>query len=225
MSIVAPGDRYTASSLGVYYADQSIAHLELNLTDASLWEYIQDVDKSIIGNDYTTGGSETNYKVEWYISDESIASFVDTIAVTSNSITLRFNNIQTDSLVFTVYARSMQFRTEILLSTRITVRNSIVTESIQILSELNKTDDNNENYYLDLKAGESVQIEARNYSSLGDVTNEDVFIVVADDFGNQSRAVTVDNITKTITAGTTNLASELNIIIFARFSFAPFIIL
>ena len=216
MSIVAPGDRYTASSLGVYYADQSIAHLELNLTDASLWEYIQDVDKSIIGNDYTTGGSETNYKVEWYISDESIASFVDTIAVTSNSITLRFNNIQTDSLVFTVYARSMQFRTEILLSTRITVRNSIVTESIQILSELNKTDDNNENYYLDLKAGESVQIEARNYSSLGDVTNEDVFIVVADNFGNQSRAVTVDNITKTITAGTTNLASELNIIIFAR---------
>lgn len=214
---------YIYDQLGIYYKDRSEVELVVSLTNNNLWNYVQSYEQNTdqIGIDNTTGDNieETGNNLRRVVWTTTGANGLETLAQTDYSISLRANSAQTSGAYSrTIVAIIRQFNTEFSFVVQINVREPILTDRIEITSNVSVRDDDRENPYINLRAGESYQITANNYSTDGAVTNPDIFLVVADRFGNSDyNSVQVDNDTNTITVRDSIASTEgLQLIVFAR---------
>ena len=206
--------RYVESSLGAYNKDDSKATLQISISDENLWNYTQ---MSTQAESFNIGVQNEDYRVVWYTEN---GERIRTDEQTDNSISLTFtgNNQSTDSYREDIYAEIVQFNTIYTLRCLVTVQRPIITQSVTITSDVNITDDLNQEYYLDLKAGETYTLTAENYSPLGTVTKPDIFMVVVNNYGNQNNnSIIIDNDNHTLTVRETiSNASNLRLIVFAK---------
>lgn len=224
-------DKYMYEYLGAYYKDQASVNLEISILGENkqyLWNYVQAQNQESNYNigvsgetvDEETGEVSVNqYKVIWYTQNNDDS--VRTDAQGDKNIGLTFRSGQNVDLYYCdIYAEVRQFNTIFRFRSRITVHNPIITEYLTVESEVNYTADDRQDYYIDLKAGEEYVVQASNFSTLGNVTNDDIYMVIVDNLGNQNyyNIISVDNNTNTLRVrddeiGTIN---RLNLIIFAK---------
>lgn len=207
--------RYYSEYLGVYYADQSHAELEI-LMNEKLWNYVTGVKKSI-------NGSEKTALVDWKIDDKTSVAVIEDSnenekGVISNlKFGLNFGMVMgKNSYIRTVKAYVYQFENIFELQCVFNVEKPILTERLTINSEMKSTD---EKYYINLKNGESYQVDATNNSSKGIVTNSEIVIQVADAYGSAYNAkdyFDVNQTTSTITVKKVDGANNFKLIVFAK---------
>lgn len=220
---------YVYDQLGVYYKDQSKIELVVGLRNGNLWNYVQAYSQNDeilgIGNipsDETEESEDTaqNLKrVVWTITNSEGYEGLLAQEQTDNSLTIRAVSSQyTGQYTRTLVAVIRQFNTEFSFVVQVTVCEPIISERLEITSNVSVRDNGIENPYINLRAGETYQISANNYSIDGSVTNPDIFVVVSDRFGNSDYdSVSVDQATNTITVHDEITASNgLKIIVFAR---------
>ncbi len=226
-------DRYMLEYLGAYYLDQASVNLEVSILGEDrqyLWNYVQaynqeeDYNIGITSNETVDGETgethvDNQYKVVWYTENND---FITTDDQGDKNIELTFSRGQdeyTTSYYRDIYAQVKQFNTTYTFRSRVTVHKPIITQTITVESEVNFTADSRQEYYIDLKAGEEYQVVAENSSTEGNVTNDDIFMVMVDNQGNQNyNFVTLDNNTYTLTVREGELSSNANLklIIFAK---------
>ena len=206
--------RFVESSLGAYNKDDSKATLQISISDENLWNYTQ---MSTQDSSYNIGIQDQDYRVVWYTEN---GDRIRTDYQTDNSISLTFtgDNQSNASYREDIYAEIVQFNTVYTLRCLVTVQRPIITQSITITSDVNITEDINQEYYLDLRAGQTYQLTAENYSPLGEVSNPDIFMVVVNSYGNQNNnSIIIDNDNHTLTVRETiSNASNLSLIVFAK---------
>ena len=225
-------DLYMYEYLGAYYKDQASIDLEIAINGEDkqyLWNYVQvqnqesnyniGVSSEII--DEETGETiDKQYKVIWYTQDNDDDNVI-TDSQGDKNIGLTFRSGQNvNTYYFDIYAEVKQFNTTFRFRSRITVNKPIITEYLTIESEVNYTTDERQDYYIDLKSGEEYVVNASNFSTEGNVSNDDIYMVVVDNQGNQNyyNTITVDNNTNTLTVrdGEIGSITRLNLIIFAK---------
>ncbi len=227
--------RYMYDSLGVYDKNLASATLNINLINPSLWNYIQSGEQTgaigVVGNssgtqtgegeegagDGTENSVNNYFKVVWR-TDSANAPLIYTETQGNNSVSLRFNTVGTiSSYTCIIYATFTQFNSDPFnIMFTITVERPVLTESIQITSELNTLTENGTEYYLNLKAGEDpYTITYKSFSSEGDVTSSGIYMVVVDRYGNKNNSVSISGNSLSVRS---NLVSgnNLRLIVFAR---------
>ena len=226
-------DRYMLEYLGSYYLDQAHANLEVSIIGEDkqyLWNYVQAHNQEEEYNigvtstehvDENTGETiiDNQYKVVWYTENND---FITTDSQGDKNIELIFSKGQdsyTTSYYKDIYAEVKQFNTTFTFRSRVTVHRPIITQSIRVNSEVNITVDDRQDYYIDLKAGEEYTVETENFSSEGNVTNDEIYMVIVDNQGNQNyNFISIDYKTNTLKVrdGELNTNIDLKLIIFAK---------
>lgn len=224
-------DLYMYEYLGEYYKDQASINLEIAIAGEDkqyLWNYVQTQTQESNFNigvsetfDEQTGETNKNqYRVIWYTQNNDDDRVI-TNSQGDKNIDLTFRSGQNVSTYyFDIYAELKQFNTTFRFRSRITVNKPIITEYLTLESEINYTTDERQDYYIDLKAGEEYVVEASNHSNEGEVSNDDIYMVIVDNQGNQNyyNTISVDNNTNTLSVreGLLESITELNLIIFAK---------
>ena len=198
--------RYMKDYLGVYNLADSQAELQINLTE-DLWSYVTiqgllDVD--------------AEKKVDWIIDSYSGVTHTEI----KNDLDLEFHKITgVSKYTRTVKAYVEQFDKIFEFICVFNVEKPIITERLVIDSPVKMRDDQNQNYYINLKNSESYTVEARKYSSKGDVTHEGLIIQVSDKNGsayNASDYFHINQETSTITVKNVDNSHGFKLIIFAK---------
>ncbi len=225
-------DRYMYNYLGAYYKDQATVDLEIQILGEDnqyLWNYVQaynQEDNYNIGitsqesTDQETGETYTNqYSVVWYTEN---ADYVITDSQGDKNIELTFSaeqDLNATSYYRDIYAYVRQFNTTFTFRSRVTVHRPIISQAVSIESDVYYTQDTRQDFYIDLKAGEEYAITANTFSSEGEVTNNEIFMVIVDNQGNQNyNFVTIDNNTNTLHVRDVEFGSytDLRLIVFAK---------
>lgn len=153
--------RYVSNYLSVYHKELSNAELSINMKE-DLWHYV-------------TGEN----KITWSIDNGTGV----TRQVVEGKYVLTFNEVRgSESYVRTVKAHISQFDTLFEFQCVFYVEKPIVTERLLIDSAV-RFDSINQSYYINLKKGETYEMIARNISSLGQVSNPEIIIQVAEQYG------------------------------------------
>ncbi len=199
--------------LGAYDKDKSIARLEISLTNNDLWNYVQSYVQEDIFNIPTE--SNNKYKVVWY-TEKAYSSYITRLDQMQQSIELQFSG-NGSSYYKDIYAEIKQFNNTISLRCRVVVDAPIITEELTIKSPTEIVDGYN-TPIINLKAGETYQMDVKNLSNHGKVTNPGIYMVVVDNYGNvDTSSVIVDNATGKLTVrDRDSLTSGLRVIVFAK---------
>lgn len=169
-----------------------------------------------------TGSNENNNQNPIYVtwSSETDSDLVEILSQDYNSIELKFNNNSSyTAYSVVIYATFVQFNQKpFTLIFTINVEVPVLTEHVQILSELEEIIEGSTDYSLNLKAGEVYTLTAKNIAGNREVTSPEVYMVVVDRFGNVStNNVTVDNENLTLTVNDNLLGgNDLKLIVFAK---------
>jgi len=164
----SPNVRYFEEYLGEYYKDKANVELEIVMRD-DLWNYVTPID----GN---------NNIIKWTIDDTSGLKNANI----PNTKNWNFTFIETtgeSEYKRVVKCYIQQFETTFELSCEFDVYTPIVTEKLVITSDVLVTDDDVQEYYINLKNGGEYQVTARNESNSGEVTHPEIMIQVADKNG------------------------------------------
>lgn len=192
--------RYIQEYLGEYYKQDSQAELVIS-ADESLWNYV-------------TGDKD----VEWIVDDKTGLTEIED--VDKHSYSLVFSEIRgKTNYTKTVKAYVRQFDKLFEFQCVFNVKKPIITERLIIKSDVKITDDAQEIYYINLKEGESYTLIAENYSSLGEVTNAEILIQVADEFGSAYKVqdyFDVNQTTSTIRVKKVDNLNNFQLIVFAK---------
>ncbi len=191
---------YVDNYLGVYYKDKAVANLEINM-DEDLWNYTT----SQYGNNVADAA-----KIRWVVDGTEKEEFKDL-----KKITLSFAGNSEYTQVVRAYVE--QFDNIFELQCVFDVRKPILSERLRIKSELNL--DADENYYINLKNGESYTVLAENFSSLGDVTHAETIIQVFDENGSAYTAsdyFDVDQANNKITVKKVDRVHTFKLVVFAK---------
>ena len=194
---------YNQQYLGVYYQDKATADLEITMED-SLWNYITMQYGKDAGDEAFVRWVVDGTEVEDYKNNQNVSLTFATVAGLSEYTRV-------------VRAYVKQFESIFELQCVFDVRKPIVSERLRIKSELNL--DVNDNYYINLKNGESYQVVAENYSSLGDVTHAETIIQVFDENGSAYSAreyFDVDQANNKITVKKVDEAHKFKLVVFAK---------
>ena len=194
--------KYMSDYLGIYHEDNSKASLQVSMSDDALWKY-------------TTGENEIDWKID------ELTSVVVTEDKTNHLYNLQFGKVLTGQTSYTriVKAYVYQFDNVFEVQCVIDVKKPVLTEKLIIKSDVEITDDDSQTYYINLKKGETYQMVAENYSSLGDVTNSEIIIQVADQYGSAYSAKNYFNINQNkseITVKEISQTSQFKLIVFAK---------
>lgn len=195
--------RYISKYLGAYYSDKSSAELEIEMSD-SLWNY---VTLSGAGNE-----------VEWKIDVEHAAN---NFIKDGRKASVRFDEVlgQTQ-YVRVVRAYVRQFNKIFELQCVFNIEKPILSEKVIINSPIELRDDISQEYYINLKNGDTYTVEAKNYSGRGVVTHPEIEIQAFAANGSASAAkeyIEVDQTNKKIKVIKVDAnAPELKLVVFAR---------
>ncbi len=188
--------RYMSDYLGVYYQDKSQAQLTVNM-DEEKWNYVT-----------------AENKIDWRINNSNYVEDIES----EYSCSYKFNSSNDGSnYERTVSAFIHQFDNIFELRCVFFVEKPILTERVIIESDVyeNKT----EGLYINLKKGERYEIRANNFSPLGDVTNSDIIIQVADSYGKALTAYEyfdIDQTNSRITVKKVDNTYDFTLIVFAK---------
>lgn len=207
--------RYVKEFMSAYHEEQSKALIQVNMVE-NLWNY-------------TTGGQ----KVRWTIDNQTIA-FVDNAndkeVIENNGAIITENQFNCCDLQFktievmdgwyrkTIKAYVEQFNNIFELECVVFVEQPILTEKLNIVSPV-YYDDAKQNYYINLKNGGEYQVEAFNYSSLGEVTNSGTVIQIVDEFGSAaetSEYFTINRTLSKISVDKVDTKHNFKLIIYAK---------
>lgn len=193
--------RYFEKYLGVYYKEESTSNLKVEMVD-NLWNYV-------------TLSNGVN-KVEWKIDNESGVIFDPQ----QEDCNLMFNLvIGSNEYTRVVKAYVYQFDKVYELQCVFKVKKPVITERVAIESEVSIRDNIDQDYYINLKNGETYTVLAKNYSSQGDVTHPEIVIQVADENGSAFIAREYFDINQTdcsITVKKVDNAHRFRLIVFAK---------
>lgn len=154
--------------LGAYNESDSKARLVMNLDD-TLKNYIN-VDNIIWKVDGEI--NKINYFDFTQNPDDKRVCDIQAKVDTSNSQYTKIVSVEFN-----------QFENRFVRECVVYVENPIISERVIIVSEVGRTDDSEQTYYINLKQGETYEVKAQNYSDLGEVTRKGFVIQVVDEYG------------------------------------------
>ena len=191
--------RYYKEYLSVYYDDLSLAELKLEMND-ELWHYVT-----------------TEQDILWMIDDESCVVINENQASHSYKLDFKANRYYSE-YSRTVKAYVQQFENVIEFQCVFHVEKPILTERLIIESRVD-VEEVSQTAYINLKEGDTYELKASNYSSVGNVSNQGIVIQVADRNGsayNASTYINVDQTSSKITVNKVAGAKNLKLIVFAK---------
>ena len=207
---------YWGNMLGTYDKDASKQDLVVSLSNENLWNYVQPAEQTDGENpSYNLGDADK--KVSWIANKTTARRYLTVDEQDENSISLNARSSQTDNASedYILTATFKQFNSIFTFPVRVRVLSPVVTESLSILSEVKTYNDNRENHYINLKAGEPYKVEYQSISSRGEVTHPGIVLAVANSYGNANyNSVYVDGDRIIVRDNIVN--SDLKLIIFAR---------
>lgn len=193
--------RYISKYLGAYYSTESRAELQIEMNDA-LWNYIT-----------LNGAGE---EVEWKIDDANQANFT----TNGRKANVKFDEVlgQTN-YIRVVKAYIYQFNKTFEFQCVFNIEKPILSEKIIITSPIEMRDNNELSYYINLKNGETYTVEAKNFSSRGEVTHPYFVIQVFDENGSANKVkdfVEVDQTNNKITIKKIEGSPKMKMVVFAK---------
>ncbi len=192
--------RYMTDCVGVYYEDLTKADLKITMAD-ELWNYVTLIDSKQI-----------KWSQNW---SEAPIGKVENNDEHSCAITFNYSGVDSKYEV-EISAFIQQFDNLFEYKCVFLVEKPILTQKLLIKSDVYESDGE---LYIDLKKGDTYQVEATNYSKLGDVTFDDIIIQVAAEDGQALKAYDyfeIDRTNSKIKVKDVNSAYNFTLIVFTK---------
>ena len=216
--------RYPFGSLGVYYngtmensPNYSAIKIEIKIDD-NLKQYINKQQQTAFEN-------QEQFMVVWYSNEENSFNYVNQ---DDYSINLQVaGSFETSERNVYVYATIKQFNRDIIKRCTIHIVQPILTEKIEILTELN-VNEIKQTQYLNLQTGERKTLSINAFSSKGNLTFNNNLIMLAvgatgnivstNDKDNATALIYIDNANATITINNIQnaITKNINLVVFAK---------